>query len=422
MTDQNNAAQAAGKILTYLGFAQAMGMEPGVDHRRDHIQSLIESTLLSKLRAEGVQAGDERAAMVARVDAAMVEMRNITPPLRRSECEQLIRAALASAPVADAMLVKASNTDTRDVDVEVHAFGSIFYDHGPNLAEALGRLAQRVARWRNMPAPSLASAPVADMGIPMSLPPLPPRFSVWKDPDEDCGAWGQPDRDVFTADQMWEYARAARASAPVAGEALQVATRAMQMIRRSKLDPFERQQHDKLVQDFAALHERQNAAPQGCKACDMRQRITAHITFDQLAAVHGEEATAKWIAGRQAAAPQASETGARAACLRRQRNGSEWGHWIPGTVEDGERVTGLRSWQVRWLVDAAPQASEAVRILFPAHLRKMWSGGEVQAWLDNHQGITPPTASAKGSLERYRNWRAEQAEADKDGVSSEGRQ
>ncbi|MDH0740175.1 hypothetical protein [Achromobacter spanius] len=70
----------------------------------------------------------------------------------------------------------------------------------------------------------------------------------------------------------------------------------------------------------------------------------------------------------------------------------------------------------------APEASEAVRILFPTQLRKMWSGGEVQAWLDNHQGITPPTASAKGSLERYRNWRAEQAEADKDGVRSEGRQ
>lgn len=71
---------------------------------------------------------------------------------------------------------------------------------------------------------------------------------------------------------------------------------------------------------------------------------------------------------------------------------------------------------------AAPRASEAVRILFPAHLRKMWPGGEVQAWLDNYQGITPPIASAKGSLERYRNWRAEQAEADKDGVRSKGRQ
>ena len=32
--------------------------------------------------------------MVAFVDAAMVEMKNITPPLRRSECERLIRAAL----------------------------------------------------------------------------------------------------------------------------------------------------------------------------------------------------------------------------------------------------------------------------------------------------------------------------------------
>lgn len=103
------------------------------------------------------------------------------------------------------------------------------------------------------------------------------------------------------------------------------------------------------------------SAPVAGDADALRQRITALITFDQLADVHGEEATAKWIAGRQAAAPQASETGARAACLRRQRNGSEWGHWIPGTVEDGERVTGLRSWQVRWLVDAAPQASEAVR-------------------------------------------------------------
>lgn len=77
--------------------------------------------------------------------------------------------APASAPVADAVPVKASNLDTRDVDVEVHAFGSIFYDHGPNLAEALGRLAQRVARWRNLPAPSLASAPVAGEPVPYVL-------------------------------------------------------------------------------------------------------------------------------------------------------------------------------------------------------------------------------------------------------------
>lgn len=54
-----------------------------------------------------------------------------------------------------------------------------------------------------------------------------------------------------------------------------------------------------------------------------------------------------------ASAPVAGEA---VACLRRQREGSDWGHWTPTTVEDGQRVTGLRSWQVRWLVDATPEA------------------------------------------------------------------
>ncbi|MGE8450672.1 MAG: hypothetical protein ACN6OP_08695 [Pseudomonadales bacterium] len=60
--------------------------------------------------------------------------------------------------------------------------------------------------------------------------------------------------------------RAALASAPVAGEAIQVATRALQLIRRSALDAFDREQHDKLVQDFAALLEGSNAAPQASEA------------------------------------------------------------------------------------------------------------------------------------------------------------
>ncbi|AZW31530.1 hypothetical protein L506_2294 [Bordetella bronchiseptica GA96-01] len=64
------------------------------------------------------------------------------------------------------------------------------------------------------------------------------------------------------------------------------------------------------------------------------------------------------------------------------------------------------------------QASEALRIVFPAHLRKMWSGGEVQAWLDEHQGVTAPKASAKGSLERYRKWQAERGEAFGAGVNA----
>lgn len=54
---------------------------------------------------------------------------------------------------------------------------------------------------------------------------------------------------------------------------------------------------------------------------------------------------------------------------------------------------------MRAAAPAAPQASaEPVRIVFPAHLRKMWSGGEVQAWLDQHQGVTPPASDRQGQL------------------------
>lgn len=40
----------------------------------------------------------ERDEMTGMVDAAMVEMANIHPPLKRSECERLIRAALERRP------------------------------------------------------------------------------------------------------------------------------------------------------------------------------------------------------------------------------------------------------------------------------------------------------------------------------------
>ncbi|CAM4080798.1 hypothetical protein BOTU111921_10595 [Bordetella tumbae] len=69
-------------------------------------------------------------------------------------------------------------------------------------------------------------------------------------------------------------------------------------------------------------------------------------------------------------------------------------------------------------VYAAPQASAEARLVFPAHLRKMWSGGEVQAWLDEQLGTTAPKATAKGSLDRYRKWQAEQAKARDDGIEA----
>lgn len=42
-------------------------------------------------------SGCEGVVLVSAVDAAMVEMQNISPPLRRSECERLIRAALTTS-------------------------------------------------------------------------------------------------------------------------------------------------------------------------------------------------------------------------------------------------------------------------------------------------------------------------------------
>jgi hypothetical protein len=42
----------------------------------------------------------EQDKMTAMVDAAMIEMKNIHPPLRRSECQRLIAAALQAAPPA----------------------------------------------------------------------------------------------------------------------------------------------------------------------------------------------------------------------------------------------------------------------------------------------------------------------------------
>lgn len=44
----------------------------------------------------------EQQTETAMIDAAMVEMANITPPLRRSECARLIRAAMAAQQAAPA--------------------------------------------------------------------------------------------------------------------------------------------------------------------------------------------------------------------------------------------------------------------------------------------------------------------------------
>lgn len=37
-----------------------------------------------------------------------------------------------------------------------------------------------------------------------------------------------------------------------------------------------------------------------------------------------------------------------------------------------------------WIADHTPPAAQRQRVVFPTMLRKMWSGGEVQAWLDEN--------------------------------------
>lgn len=122
MTDQNNAAQAAEQTIRRVlepyaesydmmtRMAEREGQRPtvsttavAVDIRGNMIPGLIEA--LSKLRAEGVQAGDERAALewYAEQVAGCRKMGADGDAARQAldkDGGNLARAALASAPVA----------------------------------------------------------------------------------------------------------------------------------------------------------------------------------------------------------------------------------------------------------------------------------------------------------------------------------
>jgi hypothetical protein len=168
---ENNAAQPGENLLDY---AMAIAHERELDatgHKHDsdgavrRFKAAVECALLSKLRAEGVQAAEPVAdSMIARVDAAMVEMKNIHPPLRRSECERLIRAALASAPVPPDEITAA--LDWLD-DFVARCNGD---DRG--VCESVNLLRR-----------ALASAPVAGEAKPVAW------RAVWTGPTPGSTAW-----------------------------------------------------------------------------------------------------------------------------------------------------------------------------------------------------------------------------------------
>jgi len=146
MTDQNNAAQPGENLLDY---AMAIAHERELDvtgrkHDSDgavrRFKAAVERALLSKLRAEGVQAGDERTAQrndgfsslslwwtMIEAEAELVgePIKDDAPILSFMGCgasHQVtageIRAALASAPVAGE-----APTDDEIIDMAVEPLG-----------------------------------------------------------------------------------------------------------------------------------------------------------------------------------------------------------------------------------------------------------------------------------------------------------
>ncbi|WP_321354657.1 hypothetical protein [Pseudomonas extremaustralis] len=78
--------------------------------------------------------------------------------------------ALLDAPAVECKAVKRYDRDSVaghcDVEISLPEHMILHHDHGPNLAEALARLAGRVARFHKLEAPSLAAQP---QGAPVVL-------------------------------------------------------------------------------------------------------------------------------------------------------------------------------------------------------------------------------------------------------------
>lgn len=369
--------------------------EPEAKAQYDHILEVV--ALLSKLRAEGVQAGDEEPPPIipddeeiagACINASDIDGIAYDGP----SFERGYRAALASAPVADTLPLEKA-----------------LYELVDKIAPGLdtGNLVQDARQASTLLGVIMASAAVADQK-PIQL--SDDVLQFLKDGVADATQCEAADVDQEFADQLLllihkplytepladnrEPEWGPLVIAPVAGEAKPVAWMVdwpdePDLGHTLLEDPVPGARNRALVIRDAAPQASTEPLARYCPGCGSVGSV-------------GDEYRDCCPDGNQA-------------------------RMIPARLAEQCRDTFRLAIQTL-LADAAandraaPRASDAVRILFPTHLRKMWSGGEVQAWLDNHQGITPPTASAKGSLERYRDWRAEQAEADKDGVRSEGHQ
>ena len=97
MTTLQEAARDALKALEHI--QHYIGFRTATVHQRNATWYQSDDAIKS-LKAALAQQGQEPE--IAMIDAAMVEMANIHPPLKRSECQRLIRAALSAAPAPQA--------------------------------------------------------------------------------------------------------------------------------------------------------------------------------------------------------------------------------------------------------------------------------------------------------------------------------
>lgn len=81
-------------IDNWDAFVRIAVTEGQVSHWMPLPAAPVDSTVKESLSVQPVTAAPDDS-LTAAVDAAMVEMQNISPPLRRGECERLIRAALS---------------------------------------------------------------------------------------------------------------------------------------------------------------------------------------------------------------------------------------------------------------------------------------------------------------------------------------
>lgn len=81
-----------------LATARAEAAESALEKMRESNGDLLMRNVELRHRLDAAER-DARSVrdMTAMVDAAMVEMLNISPPMRRSECEQLIKAAIGNS-------------------------------------------------------------------------------------------------------------------------------------------------------------------------------------------------------------------------------------------------------------------------------------------------------------------------------------